>query len=228
MTTEPHRRLNVSATQRLMLRGLGLFVIMVAMGLAIASAPSPAVANPESRTPYTGTVSDLRDVGHSLPSGHGALELTQLELERAQAIMAYSSQYAIPANLAGTIYDIAQREGIDPDLAFRLVKIESNFRPAVRSSAGAIGLAQVMPATAVYYDRSITAERLTDPETNLTIGFRYLRALLDRYDGDLRLALLAYNRGPTRVGDLLARGLDPRNGYASNVTSGYKSGPILP
>jgi soluble lytic murein transglycosylase-like protein len=131
--------------------------------------------------------------------------------------------------MATLIHDIALREGIDPDLAYRLVKIESAFNPRAVSSAGAIGLAQVMPATARFYDRSITTARLMDPETNLRIGFRYLRYLLDRFDWDLRLALLAYNRGPGRVGQLLARGEDPGNGYATSITRGYQpAGPALP
>lgn len=221
------RGLATTATQRLMLRGLGLFVLVLLAGLTLATAPAPAAANPEG-APYTGTVASLGQARRVQPPDHGAHELTQLELRRAQAIMAFSAQYAIPADLAALIYDTALREGLDPDLGFRLVKIESNFKPGARSSAGAIGLAQVMLPTAVYYDRSLTAERLAAPEVNLQIGFRYLRYLLERYEWDLRLALLAYNRGPTRVGELLARGLDPRNGYATSVTAGYRpTGPSL-
>ncbi len=55
-------------------------------------------------------------------------------------------------------------------------------------------------------------------ETNLRLGFGYLRMLLDRY-GDTRLALLAYNRGPGTVEGLLAAGEDPENGYAERVLS---------
>lgn len=228
MTAHAERGLSVSTTQRLMLRGLGLFVLVGAVGMAFASAPAPAVVTPDL-VPYTGTVGSLRGINRP-PADQGARELTQLEMQRAQAIQSYATQYTISEVLAALIYDTGLREGIDPDLGFRLVRIESNFHPAARSSAGAIGLTQVMLATATYYDRAITADRLADPETNLRIGFRYLRYLLERYDWDLRTALLAYNRGPARVGALLARGLDPRNGYATSVTAGYRppTGPILP
>lgn len=222
-------RLDVSATQRLMLKGLGLLVLTGAVGAALVTAPAPAAADPQTTPAYTGTVAQLQQVSRVLERAHGTLELTQFELRRAEAILGFSSQYRIPADLAGLIYDIAMREGIDPDLGFRLVKIESAFNTRAVSSAGAIGLAQVMPGTAMFYDRSITVARLMEPETNLRIGFRYLRHLLDRFDWDLRLALLAYNRGPGRVGQLLARGEDPSNGYASSITAGYRpTGPALP
>ncbi|MEX0690525.1 MAG: transglycosylase SLT domain-containing protein [Gemmatimonadales bacterium] len=219
----PTARLSLSATQRLMLKGIGLFVLAGVGGLALAN--PPLVANSDGPR-YTGTVDAMRAPSVPAPVEPGVRDLTQLEFQRAAAIAAYAAQYALTPELAALIYDTAHREGIDPELGFRVVKIESNFRPNARSSAGAIGLAQVMLPTAVFYDRTITAERLTDPETNLWIGFRYLRYLLERYEWDLRLALLAYNRGPARVGDLLARGIEPGNGYARAVTSGYR--PVGP
>ena len=183
-------RLSVSATQRLMLRGLGLVVLIGALGATVASAPTPATAG-AAGAPYTGTVGAPRAGDHAVVFDRGAPDLTQLEVQRVEFVLAAATRYGIPESLAALIYDTALREGIDPDLGFRLVRIESGFRPAVRSSAGAIGLAQVMPTTAVFYDRAITSARLTDPATNLRIGFRYLRDLLERYDWDLRIALLA-------------------------------------
>ena len=61
---------------------------------------------------------------------------------------------------------------------------------------------------------------LFDRALNLDLGFRYLRSLIDKYDGNVRLALLAYNRGPGTVDRILARGGDPDNGYADRVLSG--------
>jgi soluble lytic murein transglycosylase-like protein len=103
----------------------------------------------------------------------------------------YSRQFRIRGDLAGMIFDAARSQGIDPELAFRLIRVESSFRQRV--------------------------VKLFETETNLTLGFRYLRMLLDRYDNDTRLALLAYNRGPGKVGALLAMGKDPANGYARRV-----------
>ena len=81
----------------------------------------------------------------------------------------------------------------------------------------AIGLAQVMLPTARYYRKDITREELFDRDTNLRIGFRYLRTLIEKYNGNLELALLAYNRGPERVDDLIRAGQDPNNGYVEMV-----------
>ena len=64
------------------------------------------------------------------------------------------------------------------------------------------------------------------PATNLEIGFRYLAGLIVRYGGDPEMALLAYNRGPARVEQLLVAGRDPRNGYASHILDGYLEAAI--
>lgn len=88
---------------------------------------------------------------------------------------------------------IAQEEGVDPDLFTRLVEAESSFRPNVTSSAGAIGLAQLMPGTA----EELGVDPF-DPVQNLRGGARYYRQQLDRF-GDPAIALAAYNAGPGRV-----------------------------
>lgn len=217
-------------THKLLLRGLAIFLVLVAVGGALSLRPGAAIANNDA-APYTGTVAmrELSRLHQSLDEARGELEVTQMELKRTQAILSYSSRYGISPQLTSLIYDTALREGLDPDLAFRLVHIESDFRPTARSRAGAIGLTQVMPRTALYYDASATTAALETPAVNLRVGFRYLRDLLQRFDGDVRLALLAYNRGPVRVEELLAQGRDPRNGYASSVISGdRRPGPALP
>lgn len=131
---------------------------------------------------------------------------------------AYSRQYRISPELALQIVESALAEGVDPDLAFRLVRVESVFQVRARASSGALGLTQLMPATARALDPSLrTEEQLFDPVTNLRIGFRYLRQMIERYEGDVRLALLAYNRGETAVNRALRAGRDPANGYANKV-----------
>ena len=152
----------------------------------------------------------------------GELDLARNQLARANRIIAYSTTYRIPADLAGAIHDIALAEGIEPELGFRLVRLESDFNERATSPVGAVGLTQVMPATARYFDKAVTRERLYDRETNLRIGFRYLRALIREYKGDLKLALLVYNRGPAAVEAALDMGLDPANGYDRIVMKGYR------
>lgn len=150
------------------------------------------------------------------------LDLYRFQAERLEEIQLYAMRYGIPADLARDIYDIARTEGLEPQVAFRMVEIESGFRQYAVSEAGAVGYAQVMPSTALWLDPSVTPNQLYDRRTNLRLGFRYLRMQLDRYDGSLRLALLAYNRGPNRVGSLLALGQDPSNGYARSVMGGLE------
>lgn len=93
------------------------------------------------------------------------------------------------------IRKVAGEEGLDPDLLRSLVSVESNFDPVAISPKGAMGLTQLMPETA----RSLGVENVFHPEQNLGAGARHLRALLDKYDGDLTLALAAYNAGEKAV-----------------------------
>jgi soluble lytic murein transglycosylase-like protein len=163
-----------------------------------------------------------RTLAAQLDSARGELDLTHMQLDRANKIIGYSTQYRIRADLATTILDVASAEGIDPELAFRLVKLESDFNPRATSPVGAIGLTQVMVPTARYYVKGITAEGLYDPNTNLRVGFRYLRGLVKEYKGDVNLALLVYNRGPVAVEKARAEGDNPSNGYDRILTKGYR------
>jgi soluble lytic murein transglycosylase-like protein len=218
---------HIPATQRLVLRGVGIFALLITIGAALSFLPGGARAS-RATALYTGTVAEFGRLRTSLDATQGQLELVNLELDRARAVIEFSARFGIPADLAGRIHDAALRVGLSPSLAFEIVRIESGFNPRAVSSAGAIGLTQVMPRTAAFYDSTVTAKALFDPDTNLRIGFRFLRDLLARYDGDLRLALLAYNRGPQRVGELLARGTNPGNGYETAVLGGLRRGPTPP
>jgi soluble lytic murein transglycosylase-like protein len=128
--------------------------------------------------------------------------------------------YNVTPSLADAIHSAAVEAGIAPEVAFGLVRTESAFRNSATSHVGAIGLTQLMPATARWLEPGTTRKDLRDPETNVRIGLRYLARLIDRYDGDTRLALTAYNRGPGTVDRVLRRGGDPDNGYADKVLLG--------
>lgn len=129
-------------------------------------------------------------------------------------------EYTIPRDLAEDIYEIALAEDIDPDVAFGLVRTESAFKNSATSHVGAIGLTQLMPATARWIQKGVTVRDLRDQKTNLRIGFKYLNDLMQKYDGDTELALLAYNRGPGTVDRVLKRGGNPDNGYPDMVLRG--------
>ena len=183
----------------------------------------PAEAAPVRSAPtFNIGFSTNRTVVAQLDSARGELELTRTELDRANRIIGFSTQYGVAAGLASTIVDVARAEGIDPELAFRLVKLESDFNVHATSPVGAVGLTQVMPSTARFYEKEITRERLYDPATNLRVGFRYLRGLVDDYHGNVKLALLVYNRGPAAVQKARTQGEDPSNGYDRIVTRGYR------
>jgi hypothetical protein len=89
----------------------------------------------------------------------------------------------------------AKRAGIQQNLLREVMRRESGFRPCAVSPKGAQGLMQLMPATA----EDFRVSDPFDPDQNVAAGARYLRVLLDRYAGDLRRALSAYNAGPGRV-----------------------------
>lgn len=190
-------------------------------------AASAEAAPVPKRSAFHIDISTDRTLASQLDSARGELELATTQLDRANKIIGFSAQYGIDADLASNIVDVARAEGIDPDLAFRLVKLESDFNPRATSPVGALGLTQLMPSTARFYDKSITAKRLYDPRTNLRIGFRYLRGLVDEYDGNVRTALLVYNRGPAAVARSKAQGDNPSNGYDRILFKGYRGKGVV-
>lgn len=149
-----------------------------------------------------------------------ALEVSRSADAHRVAAARYAFQYGISYELASAVQAAAREEGLDPDLAFRLVEVESEFEERAVSSVGALGLTQLMPATAESLSPGITREEIFDRDTNLRLGFRYLRWLLRAYDGRVTDALHAYNRGPGTVDRIRASGGDPANGFADRVLGG--------
>jgi len=98
-------------------------------------------------------------------------------------------------NYDAVIDSTARRFNVDPHLVRAVIKTESNFDPRAVSQKGAMGLMQLMPETA----RDMEIQNPFDPMENIFAGTRYLRKLFDQFDGDLGLALAAYNAGPTLV-----------------------------
>src|SRR5690606_23137247 len=155
-----------------------------------------AAARDDSELTRTTLEHELRETRRALLARPGELELARLELDRLSDIVAQSPAHGIPADLSAAIYDIGLAEGIGPALAFSLARADSGFTRRAVAPAGAIGLTQVMPKTAFWLQPGITRSQLFERDTNLRLGFRCLRMMLEQDDGDLHLALLAYNRGP--------------------------------
>ncbi len=154
------------------------------------------------------------------PEAHH-VEGARLDLRRWHRVYRFANRYKITPELAGSIHDAAVAERIEPELAFRLVRAESEFNERAKSRVGAVGLTQLMPSTARHYVRGVTREQLFDRDLNLRVGFRYLRGLIKEYKS-LRVALLVYNRGPVAVEAAQEQGVDPSNGYERVVLGDYR------
>lgn len=200
---------------------------LIGLGIAGAAAPVAGKAKAADTFRTVRTSKDERgetaavrggDIEETLASRVG--EAMAKEDRKGDPVSNAIARYGISRKLAQDIYDTARSESIDPAVAFGLVRTESSFREHVVSHAGAVGLAQVLPRTAEWLVPGTSRQDLFDRRTNLRVGFRYLNYLVQKYDGDMKLALTAYNRGPGTVDRVLSRGGDPDNGYAGKVLSG--------
>jgi len=113
------------------------------------------------------------------------------------------------------LIDVPRQDAPEPALTLAVIRQESGFDEAARSRVGALGLMQLMPATARSVARGLKIPygrgRLTvDPDYNMRLGSRYLKAQIDRFGGEYVLALAAYNAGPHRVERWLKERGDPR------------------
>jgi soluble lytic murein transglycosylase-like protein len=106
-----------------------------------------------------------------------------------------SSKTATPAEVTNIINSSARKYGLDPKLIAAVAKNESNFDPNAVSSAGAVGIMQLMPETA----KALGVHNLYDPQENVDGGAKYLKELLTTFHGDVTKAVAAYNAGPQAV-----------------------------
>lgn len=126
-----------------------------------------------------------------------------------------------PANMVELIDAFAAEYDLDPALIGAVIQVESNFNRRAISRKGAQGLMQLMPATIW----RLSVGDAYDPHENIGAGVRYLRQLLDQFQGDLTLALAAYNAGENAV--LRYRGVPPyqeTRDYVTKVLSLYRRG----
>jgi soluble lytic murein transglycosylase-like protein len=107
----------------------------------------------------------------------------------------YDSASLVYGDFSSLINQAAEKYNVNPELVDAVVHAESNYNPSAVSSAGALGLMQLMPATASWLGVSDPL----DPVQNIDGGVRFLSQLLDRYNGNTSLAVAAYNAGPGAV-----------------------------
>jgi soluble lytic murein transglycosylase-like protein len=209
--------------ERILLRGGVLLAAAVSIGALGGWNKAVRAASDHATIPDASLIARrMGNLSEQLEAAKGESMVLKLQLERANTILENSTRYQIPADLSAAIYDIALSEGIDPSLGYQLVKIESQFNRKAKSNMRAYGYTQLQVETARFYQPNIKEKDLYDRDTNLRLGFRFLNELLARFQYDVHLALLAYNRGPKRVDQILAQGGNPANGYSDAVLRGYR------
>ena len=150
------------------------------------------------------------------PLAELAVQMSQPEVairvtKKAERHRLFLSESAYPS----LMHKIRRSNPLDPAMVHAIIRQESRFDALAKSPAGALGLMQLMPATAQETASKLGIQHrrawLTDrPEHNIILGSEYLSRMLDRYDGSLPLAIAAYNAGPGRVNSWINRFGDPR------------------
>ena len=160
----------------------------------------------DAQSPGAGASTEAADRIYAWRDSNGNLVLSDRKLDQptqvyeVEGAAGYVTTRPVATTGARTRYeDLVQtysaRESLSPDLVRAVIQVESGFNPRARSPKGAMGLMQLMPDTAA----GLGVRNPYDPEDNIRGGTRYLRQLLDKYEGDEVLALAAYNAGPGAV-----------------------------
>ena len=175
----------------------------------------------------TGELTDLRDESATYSGTIARLEAEREATSVELAVLKVLERHRLrldPATrqeVAGTIIEVAQRYDLAPELILAVIFTESSFDPDAESEVGAVGLMQLMPATATQMALELELEwkgrrLLTDPQLNILLGSFYLQKLILQFD-DLNAALAAYNVGPNRLHSLMTKqGHVPRS-YSRKV-----------
>lgn len=151
-------------------------------------------------------------------NSQNSLTNTLNELNGVNAANSYSTSGASKAQILSMVSKVSEKYGVDDKLVKALIKQESGFNPDATSKAGAMGLMQLMPATA----KHLGVKDAYNPLQNVEGGVKYLKSMLDKYNGNIILALAAYNAGPGAVDKY--SGVPPyqeTKNYVKNILANY-------
>lgn len=188
---------------------------------------APPAAGPEAALAATGAAQAAPDAPVEPGLDPAVVEAVQTHLLRYQHRSGLTEVEL--EQLAETVVAECRRHDLDPALVLAVMHVESRFYTYAVSPVNALGLMQVMPSTGEWLAPSVGVEwlgpqTLFDPVENTRLGVAYLRMLMDRYDGDVRTALLAYNWGPGRIDRRLRAGTPLPREYAQLVFAAYDGG----
>ena len=125
----------------------------------------------------------------------------------------------VPHDLASVITEAASKYSVDPNLIAAVAFKESRYNPKAVSRIGAEGIMQLKPKTA----RALGVTNSFDPRQNVFGGVKYLRKLLDQFDGNVEYALAAYNAGPTLVAKVGPTATEEAVEYVATISKYYRA-----
>lgn len=134
-------------------------------------------------------------------------------------LAAHALPRPVPAYLAEIINDASEKYGVDPNLIAAVAFKESRYNPNAVSRTGAEGIMQLKPKTARY----LGVTNSFDPRQNVFGGVKYLRKLLDQFDGNVEYALAAYNAGPVLVARAGPKATEEAVEYVATITKYYRA-----
>lgn len=160
----------------------------------------------------------------------GAKEVRHPDFQRIDAVLQKRAPgwgWRLRTHVAQAIAEESEKAGLDPLLVLALITVESEFQEDAESLVGAKGLMQIRPDTLYFMAEKeglklSRAELEADPSLNVRLGVRYLKAMKDRFKGNLDRGLMAYNAGPNRVAQALkVRNTEPYQGYVRAVRRNF-------